>query len=253
MIVMPRYEPIRILVKESGFQVLNAFLALIYCHAVLWTLGIEHGDISEGNLMVDPSTGYPKLCDFDLSQFEDDTRPSGFSNTGTWAFMAAELLTDGAMEGFIKRRYRHEVESFIAVLVWLLLRYDKGRLISNPPLSEWDSTSHEICAAKRKGTFEDIITGELAKPGWLSSAIWDGLTYAVCELEQLNTEFGYLLSKSRTAARRNVPMDAGDVKRLEHLNGIGYAGEVLRWLFTVPASECSKWAALIQKLLPSAL
>ncbi|KAF9561886.1 hypothetical protein CPC08DRAFT_604310, partial [Agrocybe pediades] len=118
-------------------------------HAVLWSLGIEHGDISDGNLMIDPSTGFPKLCDFDLSHFEDDTRPSGFSNTGTWAFMAAELLTERAMEGFIKRRYRHEVESFVSVIVWLLLRYENGRLISNPPLSEWDSTSYEICAAKR--------------------------------------------------------------------------------------------------------
>ncbi|KAF4620474.1 hypothetical protein D9613_001152 [Agrocybe pediades] len=249
LIVMPQYDPIHTLVKDSGFPLLNALLALIYCHAVLWTLGIQHGDISEGNLMVDPSTGFPKLCDFDLSHFEHDIRPSGFSNTGTWAFMATELLTERAMKGFIKRRYRHEVESFIAVLVWLLLRYENGRPISNPPLSEWDSTFYEICAAKRKGTFEDIITGELAKPGWLSSAIWDGLTHAVSELDEHRHELDHLLSKSRTAARRNVPMDAKDAKRLEYFNGMEYAGEVFKWLFTVPAAECSKWAALIRKIL----
>ncbi|TEB24927.1 hypothetical protein FA13DRAFT_1591608, partial [Coprinellus micaceus] len=112
-------------------------------HAMLWSVGIRHGDISDNNLMWDPKTQKPKLCDFDLSHLCEKPRrgveevgpdgPTGFSNTGTWIFMAAELLSRPAMAGKVKRVYRHEVEAFIAVLVWILCRYQDGKLRTSPP------------------------------------------------------------------------------------------------------------------------
>ncbi|KAF6753151.1 hypothetical protein DFP72DRAFT_814557, partial [Ephemerocybe angulata] len=97
-------------------------------HAILWSIGVEHGDISEGNLMFeDVNTKKPKLCDFDLSHVRGEPSPSGYSDTGTWALMATELLTQKSMGRNIPRLYRHDFESFIA----------DGELVLDPPLEEW--------------------------------------------------------------------------------------------------------------------
>ncbi|KAF6749894.1 hypothetical protein DFP72DRAFT_773468, partial [Ephemerocybe angulata] len=125
-------------------------------HAMLWSIGVEHGDITEGNLMFDDKNKKPKLCDFDLSHVSGRKRPSVHSNTGTWAFMAMELLTKKAMDGRVPRLYRHDFESFIAVLVWVVFRYRDGELVPNPPLEEWVQNRFNECAASRKDTFDEI-------------------------------------------------------------------------------------------------
>ncbi|KAF9561926.1 hypothetical protein CPC08DRAFT_412021 [Agrocybe pediades] len=262
MIVMPRYEPIHTLAKDSGFPLLNAFLALVYCHAVLWSLGIQHGDISDRNLMVDPVTGYPKLCDYDLSHFEGEILPEClFSNTGTWTFMAIELLTPQAMDGYVKRVYRHEVESFLAVLVWILLRYENGQLLRDPPLSEWSNTSYYACGRNRQATYQLLPTKR--KPGWLSSDIWKALLLAIVKLEILRQQVHTLQLKTVGAKAIGLteflsdseeemsPENVGRLEqRLEELNDMRFVRKVLKWHFFRLQTDDPKWAPFLQKVVP---
>jgi hypothetical protein len=71
------------------------------------------------------------LNDFDLSTQDS---PSGQERTGTITFMAIELLSK---EGTDKHLYRHNAESFIWVLTWVCLRYQKGRLLNKGRQLDW--------------------------------------------------------------------------------------------------------------------
>ncbi|KAK7051273.1 hypothetical protein VNI00_004773 [Paramarasmius palmivorus] len=123
-IVFPFYLPLVSLTSDMELFK-SAFIRLMCCHAILWLRGIEHGDISVSNLMC--SEGIPKLCDYDLSHRSSDERPSGLTNTGTLRFMASELLTGRAMRGKVKKVYRHDVEAFGWVLLWVLGRFRDGK------------------------------------------------------------------------------------------------------------------------------
>ncbi|KAF5332224.1 hypothetical protein D9611_008196 [Ephemerocybe angulata] len=193
LMLLTKYEPISTTTSMREIEHLNAFLALIYCHAMLWSIGIEHGDISEENLMFDKTTKNPKLCDYDLSHVRGQARPSGYSNSGTWAFMATELLTRDAMDGLVPRLYRHDFESFIAVLVWVVFRYRDGKPVPDPPLEEWVQDHFVCCAANRKHTFDQIAEGSLAGPTWMTGRMWSVITRAVSGLQ-------YLLARSQSLA-----------------------------------------------------
>ena len=160
---------------------------------MLWSIGIRHGDISDNNLMWDPKTEKPKLCDFDLSHLcpkptrgEEEVGPNGptgFSNTGTWIFMAEELLSIAAMEGRVKRVYRHEVEAFIAVLVWIICRYQDGKVRPYPPLGGWIQTSYVMCKEQRADTFKQIIEGTFPRPSGVPEDVWELVTGSVTALQ----------------------------------------------------------------------
>ncbi|KAF6749882.1 hypothetical protein DFP72DRAFT_532574 [Ephemerocybe angulata] len=186
LVLLPAFKPIATVTSMSEVEILNAFLALIYGHAILWSIGVEHGDITEGNLMFDGKNKKPKLCDFDLAHLRGRDHPSGYSNSGTWAFMAMKLLTIGAMNGEVARLYRHDFESFIAVLIWVVFRYRDGKLVPDPPLPlvEWAQLNRYICCAvNRKHTFDEISTGSLAGPTSLSPAMWGVIVEAVTHLQ----------------------------------------------------------------------
>ena len=68
-------------------------------HFKLWELGVQHGDPSLANLMVDPATGNGVLNDWDLSRFEDGPMRVGAERTGTIPFMALDLLTAEGLAG----------------------------------------------------------------------------------------------------------------------------------------------------------
>uniref|UniRef100_A0A0W0FYB0 Protein kinase domain-containing protein n=1 Tax=Moniliophthora roreri TaxID=221103 RepID=A0A0W0FYB0_MONRR len=52
---------------------------IMLAYAILWLLGVEHGDISEANLRFCTKTSWLKLCDWDLSHFTGEPRPAGFT------------------------------------------------------------------------------------------------------------------------------------------------------------------------------
>ncbi|KAJ3549783.1 hypothetical protein NMY22_g754 [Coprinellus aureogranulatus] len=190
LLAMPKYDPISSLTTDWEVF-LGAFFALFYCHAMLWSIGIRHGDISESNLMWDPIAKKPKLCDFDLSHFakpptigkeEEPIGPKGYSNTGTWIFMANELLTGFAMQGKERRVYRHEVESFMAVLLWITCQYKDGKLQKPALLDHWNQIHYQFIHDARENTYKDIEHKIFPWPSSLDGKIWRRVRDTIIDL-----------------------------------------------------------------------
>ena len=106
---------------QSIKQLLEALRDAIKAHRSLYTVGkILHRDISENNIIItDPEKtgGFAgMLIDLDLAK-EVGKGPSGARHrTGTMEFMAIEVLLGYA------HTYRHDLESFFYVLLWLCAR-----------------------------------------------------------------------------------------------------------------------------------
>jgi len=109
----------------------------------MWGNGIHHGDISFNNLMYDVSAETGNLVgivnDFDLATWVDHPTTND-DRTGTIPFMAIDLL-NGGLDNCIPRLYRHGLESFIWVLVYITVAYKqyKGRTIKMSPLEGVDT------------------------------------------------------------------------------------------------------------------
>ena len=100
--------------------------------------GILHHDISLANLMVrsdDHATGV--LIDLDIAvQITDGNRNLPFRPVpaGTIPFRAVDLLHDGPATTLF---YRHDLESFFYVLVWILTYSGAGFSIKRHTLDTW--------------------------------------------------------------------------------------------------------------------
>ncbi|CAH0034559.1 unnamed protein product [Clonostachys rhizophaga] len=138
-------------------ELLESLRDAIKAHQSLYTKGnILHRDISTNNIIItkaEASGGFKgMLIDLDLAK-ERGSGPSGARHqTGTMQFMAVEVLrkTD--------HTYRHDLESFFYVLVWLCARhswnngFDCG---SKPPkeslLRKWEIGSFNDIADAKEG------------------------------------------------------------------------------------------------------
>jgi hypothetical protein len=85
----------------SSYPTLRSFSMLIGLdkgHRKLWMAGVQHRDISLNNLMyyrADDGQVHGVLNDFDLAILRDEgEREVGTDRTGTWPFMAIDLLED---------------------------------------------------------------------------------------------------------------------------------------------------------------
>jgi hypothetical protein len=85
--------------------------------------------------------GYGVLNDFDLSTIMEpgnqNLNRQGLERTGTLPFMALELLDEKGFNGEIPRRYDHELESFVWVLVWVSKCVIDGEECRPPLLEKW--------------------------------------------------------------------------------------------------------------------
>ncbi|KAJ3514894.1 hypothetical protein NMY22_g14598 [Coprinellus aureogranulatus] len=249
LLAMPKYDPISSLTTDWEVF-LGAFFALFYCHAMLWSIGIRHGDISESNLMWDPIEQKPKLCDFDLSHFaepptigqeEKPVGPKGYSNTGTWIFMASELLSPLAMEGQVKRVYRHEVEAFMAVLLWVACQYKDGKLQKPAPLDDWNHTQYECIVIQREKTYKQIQQRTFTRPASLAGDLWLSISRTI----NFFTGFLHDLGSARTKQAdyemllAEAPSQAVEPQvSLDDFNGLRSLLTVLTWpIFTHPLAE----------------
>ncbi|KAG1717241.1 hypothetical protein EDB19DRAFT_1923676 [Suillus lakei] len=119
----------------------------------LWKEGVYHRDVSAGNLMWYWKDGKRMgvLNDYDLSSLADVQGPLGNERTGTVPFMALELLSAKAQRGEVKHLYRHDLESFMWVFIWLCLRYRDGVLLPADlsPLDEWARLNAVACGEKK--------------------------------------------------------------------------------------------------------
>ncbi|TRM57879.1 hypothetical protein BD626DRAFT_411343 [Schizophyllum amplum] len=127
-------------------------------HYLNWLNKVQHKDPSLSNLMyrIRPDGSIcAVLNDWDLAV--DASSPqthTGFEVTGTVPFMAIDLLTDTAIQGQTRHLYRHDLESFIWILVWVVYCYDGGRKLDdtrmNPDLKAWNTGRYVACRKEKR-------------------------------------------------------------------------------------------------------
>ena len=174
ILVFPKLQPITDLQGADFFNVLKQcilctwfvvhtylFVELVWVagHYDLWQAGVHHRDVSPANLMWyrKGSVLMGVLNDYDLSSLATSVQgPQGNQRTGTIPFMAVDLLTQRGEE--VQHLYRHDLESFMWVLVWVALRYKNGRLLprKNRPFDDWVAVDAKACGGK-KLLFRDNI------------------------------------------------------------------------------------------------
>ncbi|KAG2132078.1 hypothetical protein DEU56DRAFT_812987 [Suillus clintonianus] len=161
IIVFRRLEPITDLWDT---QFLSTWWHAVVCHYALWEGFVYHRDVSPSNLMVYKTSDgrwVGVLNDFDLSSTQHI--PSGQERTGTVPFMAMELLTEAAIEGQVKHLYRHDAESFIWVLVFVCLCYERGMFMGKgAPLNAWLRVDADGCLKEKTKFF--LFTRKTMKP-----------------------------------------------------------------------------------------
>ncbi|KAH6667434.1 hypothetical protein B0J14DRAFT_619990 [Halenospora varia] len=172
LVVSPAGRPLQ--AYMSVRELLEALRDAIAGHRSLVEDGkLLHRDISENNIIITESSteGAPKgrLIDLDLAK-ELDSVPSGASHrTGTMQFMAVEVLEGKG------HTYRHDLESFLYVFIWMCIRYGHEDGDDNPKakkrirqpaaascLRDWYTGTYTQIARNKlgdmdKNRFEDII------------------------------------------------------------------------------------------------
>ncbi|KAJ3531556.1 hypothetical protein NMY22_g8100 [Coprinellus aureogranulatus] len=252
IVATPQFEAISTLTNNWD-DFMGAFITLFCGHAMLWSTGIRCHGIGENNLLWDPNAKKPKLRDFDLSRLpeapstggeERSIGPRGYSDTGTWIFMANELLTPLAMEGQVKRVYRHEVESFIAVLLWVTCQYKGEKLKTTAPLDDWNQTLYERILSQRNKTYAQITNMAFTRPCNLDQDLWLDISGTIACLNKFLHELGgtrndqwiYEISLQRNSRRVRAAVKPG--VSTEDFDGLRSLLKVFTWpIFTHPVAE----------------
>ncbi|KAM4061752.1 kinase [Hirsutella rhossiliensis] len=151
---------------ETKSELLGALRDAIKAHKSLHLKGnILHRDISENNIIITDrkTTGHMgMLIDLDLAKELGNGRSGARCRTGTMEFMAIEVLRG------ISHTYRHDLESFFYVLLWLFGRRGwelVNRARDHPTdsmFTDWYTGSFRKIASAKRGHmdangFEDIL------------------------------------------------------------------------------------------------
>jgi serine/threonine protein kinase len=154
---------------KSRVELLEALRDAIKAHRSLYLTGkILHRDISENNIIItDPkkADGFSgMLIDLDLAKEVGAGRSGARHQTGTMEFMAIEVLRN------VAHTYRHDLESFFYVLLWMCARRAwerefQCRLKDQPKksrLTKWYTGNYNDIAEAKRGYMhadglEDIL------------------------------------------------------------------------------------------------
>ncbi|KAH8713512.1 hypothetical protein HC256_006658 [Beauveria bassiana] len=140
-------------------ELLEALRDAIRAHRSLYLQGrILHRDISSNNIIItrpDQADGFKgMLIDLDLAK-ERNSGPSGARHqTGTVQFMAIEVLRG------VDHTYRHDLESFFYVLIWMCARcaWDEVKRFRK----EGETAPEESLLRKWEiGSFKDIASAKM--------------------------------------------------------------------------------------------
>ncbi|KAJ7592390.1 hypothetical protein C8J56DRAFT_745552, partial [Mycena floridula] len=136
----------------KGEELWVTFWDIVRCHFLLWRLGLYHGDISVSNLMYDMRNKKGILNDWDLSTYLAGTvNPKflGRDRTASMPFMALGLLDEEGWDGKIRRLYRHDLESFAWVLLWICVSFLNGDEKRPGPLEHFVTKNNVECLAQK--------------------------------------------------------------------------------------------------------
>src|SRR6266404_9047089 len=181
-------------------------------HYGLWTHGIYHRDISDGNLMYrrDKNTGevIGVLADFDLSSLEEQASQNT-ERTGTVLFMALDLLSTKALVGQVTHDYGHEAEAYFWVGVYNTACYDNGHTVHLAVPAQWNSLG-AITMRKDKRDYLAILPEHVATSS--QKDVWNGLYLLYTPLKQRKifkrpTEPGLLLNVLQMSGALPQPFD----------------------------------------------
>ncbi|KAA1470073.1 hypothetical protein DENSPDRAFT_870715 [Dentipellis sp. KUC8613] len=140
VLVCPRYERLQYAQTLEEFKTI--FVDNVRCHhAVFTNAKVLHRDLSADNLMFHRDTDggvCGVLNDWDMALDLKTQAPSRKPTDpiGTTPFMALELLTEEPST----HRYRHDLESFVYILIWCTIQLGlDGRLLRprHPALADW--------------------------------------------------------------------------------------------------------------------
>ena len=122
---------------DSLKELLTVLRDAIRANKSLWKEGkILHRDISDNNIVIarnDSGESIGVLIDLDLAKEEGSSLSGARHRTGTMQFMAIEVLAG------ISHTYRHDLEAFFYVLLWVCIR-QRGNAIADDPRSSQVST-----------------------------------------------------------------------------------------------------------------
>ena len=141
-------------------ELLTTLRDAIKAHRSLYLKGnILHRDVSENNIIItnpDETGGFAgMLIDLDLAKMLGSGRSGARHQTGTMEFMAIEVLRG------IDHTYRHDLESFFYVLLWICARRAWEREFF---CSTVDRPKRNILKKWYTGSFDDIAD---AKKGYM--------------------------------------------------------------------------------------
>ncbi|KAJ3500492.1 hypothetical protein NLJ89_g9772 [Agrocybe chaxingu] len=116
----------------SGKDFVEAWSDTVQRHRVLHRQGIDTGDPRLWNILYDRTKRSTILTDFDLRDTPDFLPSYSYAGrTGAIPFMAIELLSEKHENAAFRRTYRHELEAFVWVLLFVLRRYNDKTLVED--------------------------------------------------------------------------------------------------------------------------
>ncbi|KAL1943780.1 hypothetical protein VTO73DRAFT_4225 [Trametes versicolor] len=132
--------------RLTGEAFVRAWMQCVQARYLNWLNGVHHKDLSLNSLTYRVQDGAVcgVLNDWDLTV--DTPTPQ------TLPFMAVDLLCEEACRGEVRHLYRHDLEAFLWIFVWVLCCYKDGKEISPLPKTYrlWTLGDTTMCRVSKR-------------------------------------------------------------------------------------------------------
>ncbi|KAI0657861.1 hypothetical protein C8Q70DRAFT_245141 [Cubamyces menziesii] len=214
----------------SNERFLRGWFQALIAHYHNWRNGVQHRDISLGNLMrrgKDEDPVCAVLNDWDLGNDAEDPNltHTGFEVTGTVPFMAIDLLTQEALDGKVAILYRHDLEALIWVLIWAVCCYDDGKMVHTVPrgIYNWNVRDPLSCGEKKHRFLTRREPIQPASDNWgeglklaslLRGFLWDQMAKTVKDFYQVVHQQAWLQGSGPGFSHQTMPREEDDPERV---------------------------------------